>query len=189
MKQATKVGDQYGNLTVLSAHSKTRNGHIRFTCRCICNNICNVLGTHLRQGNTTSCGCTTKINGPYSKHWTGYGDISGDFWGSHIVRSANGDKGRRNAIPLTITIKDAWEQFLKQEGKCAYTKLPLLFPKHGKDKAYTASLDRIDSSKGYELGNIQWVHKDINIMKNKFTNEHFIAMCNLVAGGACEVTF
>ena len=36
------------------------------------------------------------------------------------------------------------------------------------------SLDRIDSSKGYEENNVQWVHKDINLMKNKYDNKYFI---------------
>jgi len=55
------------------------------------------------------------------------------------------------------------------------------------------SLDRIDSSKGYIKGNVQWIHKDVNIMKNKFNQEYFIEMCKLVAssnssGGSCEIT-
>jgi hypothetical protein len=41
--------------------------------------------------------------------------------------------------------------------------------------------DRIDSSKGYVVGNIQWVHKHINKMKNKYPQDHFIEMCRLVA--------
>jgi len=45
----------------------------------------------------------------------------------------------------------------------------------------TASVDRIDSSIGYVMGNIQWVHKDINKMKSDFSQELFIAWCGLVA--------
>lgn len=45
----------------------------------------------------------------------------------------------------------------------------------------TASLDRIDSSKGYVEGNVHWVHKDINIMKWDFPLETFIKMCKFVA--------
>ena len=42
----------------------------------------------------------------------------------------------------------------------------------------TASLDRIDSKKGYIEGNIQWVHKDINRMKWAFNEDYFIKLCN-----------
>lgn len=45
----------------------------------------------------------------------------------------------------------------------------------------TASLDRIDSSKGYIVGNIQWVHKMVNMTKNVYSQDKFIEMCKAVA--------
>jgi hypothetical protein len=48
-------------------------------------------------------------------------------------------------------------------------------------KTMTASLDRIDSSRGYTLDNIQWVHKDLNKMKTNYPNDYFIKMCKYVA--------
>ena len=45
----------------------------------------------------------------------------------------------------------------------------------------TASVDRIDSTKGYLKGNVQWVHKSINQMKSNRTDEEFIALCKAVA--------
>jgi hypothetical protein len=45
----------------------------------------------------------------------------------------------------------------------------------------TASLDRIDSSKGYIEGNLQWVHKDVNIMKMDLSQVEFIDYCVKVA--------
>ena len=44
----------------------------------------------------------------------------------------------------------------------------------------TASLDRIDSNLGYVKGNVQWVHKHINVMKNIFNQDMFIFLCNQV---------
>lgn len=37
----------------------------------------------------------------------------------------------------------------------------------------TASLDRIDSTKGYVEENVQWVHKDVNFMKSNLTEQRF----------------
>jgi hypothetical protein len=173
------IGEVYGKLKIVSEHSKTRNGHYRYTCECECGNIANILLTHLRQGNTKSCGCDKPI-GNMHPNWKGYGDISGDFWFNHIVRSARGLKGRRNPVELSITIEDSWNLFLMQDKKCALSGLKLTFPKSQKDKSYTASLDRIDSSKGYTIDNVQWVHKDINIMKNKYSQNYFINMCKLI---------
>ena len=45
----------------------------------------------------------------------------------------------------------------------------------------TASLDRIDSSRGYVIDNIQWVHKDINWLKNDWSQKEFIELCSRVA--------
>lgn len=66
-----------------------------------------------------------------------------------------------------------------QDGRCAFTNLILGFaPKYRNDlQLQTASLDRIDSSKGYVKNNVQWVHKTINIMKQAQSNEEFIKLC------------
>jgi hypothetical protein len=53
-------------------------------------------------------------------------------------------------------------------------------------KYSTASIDRIDSSKGYILGNIQWVHKDVNFMKRTYSQEYFVKMCKLITEN-CEI--
>jgi hypothetical protein len=47
-------------------------------------------------------------------------------------------------------------------------------------KERTASLDRIDSSFGYIEGNVQWVHKDINIIKLDYDQDYFIKICSAV---------
>jgi len=178
MKKAEMINKKFGKLTPISEHSTTRNGHIRYECICECGNTTNVLGTHLRQGNTISCGCANKI-GKEHKQWSGVGEMSGDFWYNHIVRSASGGKGR-TPIDLTITKEYAWELFIKQNRRCRLSGVEIKFPIKNKDTSYTASLDRIDSSNGYIEGNVQWVHKDINMMKRTYNNDYFIRMCQLV---------
>jgi hypothetical protein len=69
------------------------------------------------------------------------------------------------------------EMFENYNGFCSLTKLPLSL----KYKATTASLDRINNDLGYIKGNIQWVHINVNMMKNKYTQEEFIEVCKLVA--------
>ena len=71
-----------------------------------------------------------------------------------------------------------------QDWKCALSGLPLkLASNHRLQKLgeTTASLDRIDSAKGYWVDNVQWVHVHINAMKNNFDNEVFKALCRCVA--------
>jgi hypothetical protein len=121
--------------------------------------------------------------------WKGIGDISGRWWYNHVTRERT--QGARERVPVTITIEYAWGLFLKQDRKCALSGLPLSI---GNNRYNDASIDRIDSSKGYEEGNVQWVHKHINFMKRTYSQDYFIRMCRLVAkhgapaAGGCEIT-
>jgi hypothetical protein len=72
--------------------------------------------------------------------------------------------------------------FLEQNQQCRFTGESLIM--WGKrDGTYggTASLDRIDSSKGYIIGNVQWVHKKIQHVKRNWSDEEFISLCEQVA--------
>jgi len=89
----------------------------------------------------------------------------------------------RKPVPFDVTIEYVADLLdNKQAGLCAYTKLPISI------RSRTASLDRKDSSKGYIEGNVQWVHKDINMMKRHYTEEYFLRLCSLVnSAGVCEI--
>jgi RNase P subunit RPR2 len=73
-----------------------------------------------------------------------------------------------------ITFEDFTRCYTK---KCALTGWDLSM-EYGN---CTASFDRIDSNLGYTPENIQWVHSMVNMCKNKYTQEKFIAMCKAVA--------
>ena len=44
-----------------------------------------------------------------------------------------------------------------------------------------ASIDRIDSQFGYIKGNVQLVHKMVNMCKQQYEQEDFLRMCEAVA--------
>jgi len=108
----------------------------------------------------------------------------------------NNYKGRFNLIPYTwfsvkqksgisrgyvweLSIEDIWNLYITQDGVCALSGVPITWSAKG--LTATASIDRIDSSEGYILENIQLVHKDINFMKQQYSQEYFIEMCKAVA--------
>lgn len=68
-----------------------------------------------------------------------------------------------------------WE---KQQGKCAKTGVEM-----GRigDKWLAPSIDRIDSSIGYEQDNVQWVCWRYNDAKSNMNDNEFIMMCLAVA--------
>lgn len=104
--------------------------------------------------------------------WRGYGDISMTYW-RNVKHGA-----RTRHIAFKIKIKDAWELYLKQNRKCALTGRSIGFEA---SKSNSASLDRIDASKPYVLGNLQWVHRDINFAKQSLSNETFVKLCREVS--------
>lgn len=141
-------------------------------CRCDCGNIKNVRSRELIVGDTKSCGCKNKFES--SSKYKGCGRVSQTFY-SKLVRGAKS----RN-FEVAITKEFLWNLFLKQQGRCYYTRLPIELNARDCGTETTASVDRIDSRLGYTENNIVWVHKDINIMKNVFSNDHFLNLCSLV---------
>ena len=168
-------GKTFGTLTVVGVSEVSRNGHYRYYVRCECGVEKTVLGTHLISGKTISCGC--KKGG--HKNWKGSGTVSSTYFSS-VKRGAVGGKGRK-PIPFDITIEYVADLLDNaQQGKCALTGLRISI------KDNTASLDRVDSSKGYEKNNVQWLHKDVNMMKRHYSQDYFIYLCKAV-GDSCEI--
>jgi hypothetical protein len=77
-------------------------------------------------------------------------------------------------------IKKVWDE---QNGICPYTgiKLKLYTNKETIHIFELASLDRIDSNKLYEIGNIVFVSTPINYMKNSMTEKDTIEYCKIIA--------
>ena len=59
-KRIDLTGQKFGRLTVIEEDGKNKNGSIKWRCKCECGNEITVIGTNLRNGNTTSCGCLQK---------------------------------------------------------------------------------------------------------------------------------
>ena len=167
------VGRRFAGLVVLEySHDACRTSY--WKCRCDCGRETVVAKSNLK--NTRSCGCLTKAAGKNLKNWRGHGDISAS-WMSHFQAHA-----RFREIECKVDIAYLWELFCKQERRCALTGLTLTFPTQmtkRRDEG-TTSFDFINSSCGYVEGNVQWVHKDVNFMKQALTQERFIEMCTLV---------
>jgi len=181
------VGEIFGGLTVIKEADSSIRGLANWLCLCECGNEFITSGYYLRQGRKKSCGCrNSRHYGNKNPRWSGYKDLSGSYW--HRVRQGALARG----FPLEISIEDAWEQFINQNKTCALTGQPLIMcdsaAKSRKNlNLQTASLDRIDSKKGYIKGNIQWIHKDINCIKMDLEQNYFIHLCEMVTEYAKKV--
>lgn len=91
---------------------------------------------------------------------------------------------RKRFQEFDITVDDLKEQWNKQKGICPYSGIELDLRKKSSDNIdaiFGASLDRIDSKKGYVKGNVQFVSRCLNYMKNTLTHEETIALCKQIA--------
>ncbi len=75
-------------------------------------------------------------------------------------------------------LKEVWDKC----NVCVYSGVELVLPTHRKNNnpLITASIDRIDSSKGYVKGNIQFISITANHAKNSMSHEQMMEFCNLI---------
>lgn len=166
------IGKNFNNLTIIRHIGQHPKGHNIFEYKCKCGKVGQILRYNI--GTTVSCGCVRKWG---SKQHLNYEDITQVMW----ERFEAGAKKRD--LEFSITKEYAWKIFLEQGRKCVFTGVSLTMEgnpkKYGTDKG-NASIDRIDSDKGYIEGNIQWVDKKINASKWTMNNQEFITMCKMV---------
>jgi hypothetical protein len=167
---------RFGNLLAIERiydNSCYSNGRfkIKYKCLCDCGEYLEVFKNNLIMGYTKSCGCLRKRTRRTT--WKGYEEISGRL----IGRIKHGAKIRN--LEYNISNEFLWNLFLKQDRKCVITGYDINFAESYASEviSQTASLDRIDSSKGYVEGNVQWVHKDVNRLKSDWTLEKFHKLC------------
>lgn len=139
------------------------------------------------------CNFIARNRASLGKH-QGTGDLTKTFY-NHFRFTAK----KRN-IPWDVSIEYLWGLAESQQKKCALSGLDIIFPtvcginsgaemgvkalakiRLGNGRVEAASLDRIDSDKGYIEGNVQWTCKWMNIMKNGLDNDEFVHLCHLVA--------
>ena len=181
------LGKKFNKLTVHavmsvmpSAKDKRKRPRAFFRCLCDCGNECTTRADAVKSGRVISCGCAVQrkgqfMRGPNNPAYAGVGDLSG----SRFSEIKSGAKKRN--IEFKLTKKYLWNLFTKQNKKCALTGEDLWFGRRYFPAETNASLDRIDSSKGYIKSNVQWVHKDINRMKHALEQKYFIELCKKVA--------
>lgn len=164
------VGDRFGELTVLE-ELPSRGKRRVFLCHCTCGRDITRLLQDLRMGRDCCRACAIERR---QKHPTLRG-LNGGRWYRLLYMA------RIRGLPVTISMEEAVLLFERQNGHCAISGLPLVFHRTSTSTDGTASLDRIDSSKGYCVGNIQWVHKDVNRMKQDLPLDRFLELCSLIA--------
>lgn len=162
-------GKKFGRWTVLE--KVQYHQRVKWKCRCECGNEAEITPTSLVRHRSTKCRKCGYVSDKFREPMPRY------YWTKVLV----GAKKRK----LEVSVDQEYCRLLyrQQDGKCALTGVPLHVGRSVREfraGLNTASLDRIDSSRGYIEGNVQWVHKAINNMKQGLTQEEFTAWCGKV---------
>lgn len=173
--------NRYNQLTVLE--EVRHNNRLMFKVQCDCGKIDIKRKDWVISGRTTSCkSCASKRTAakhPPPINRKGCSGLSG----THYLAIKFG-ASRRN-IPFEVSPEFLWNLFEKQKGKCALTGVDIILINKIKNNnvdwnVVTASLDRKDSNKGYTEDNVQWVHKEINRLKNNYSLEELLYWSKLL---------
>lgn len=174
------TGYEWNNMKVLNLDISAKKKERYWNIECHCGNIFRLNTYEIFKSNQKSCGCIFKSKDYKLSHPNrkGYKDISGIIW-SKIKRDA-----KTRGIQFDLNIEDLWGLLESQNRKCKLSGISIGFGLEdgvNAKKNTTASLDRIDSKKGYTIDNVQWVHKRINMMKQSLSDDDFIFFCKAVA--------
>jgi len=143
------MGKQFGRLTVIKRNGVSKDGHILWSCRCICNKKINVNGNSLKSGHTKSCGClrkeTSSINSKIYSTTHGHRHTSiYNIWIGMIQRCNNPkNNSYRYYGGRGIFVCKRWmkfEHFLEDVGERPKGK----------------TLGRINNNMGYKKSNCKW---------------------------------
>ena len=112
------TGRQFGRLTVIEQvddYIKPNGAHVAmWKCQCNCANktIKIISGTHLRQGETLSCGCLQKEMASNAiKKYNDFSDVMQDEFGEYMLCYSNPDKrfvGKIDACNYDIVSQYSW---------------------------------------------------------------------------------
>lgn len=169
------VGQRFTRLVVLDPACERKKNRIYAKVECDCGRIVLKRVHNLLIGDAKSCGCLTRETGPGNRDWSGHGEISGEYF-SRMRCTA-----RLQKREWKVTIQELWDLFLQQGRRCRLSGLDLSFGDKEAGVRPTASLDRIDSRRGYTIDNVQWTHKFINVMKSNHDIRLFVELCTAVA--------
>ena len=172
-KQAIKVGDRFGNLTVASVYRDAKNRRYMAECSCECGGTKpNASFRNLQRGATPHCGCSPGKRKPSQSV-------------SVSLRNAliSNYKGNAKSKGLPFDLSDAECETLFK-GDCYFCGLPPSSnyrKKPYEDTYLYSSIDRIDSNKGYIRGNVASCCTDCNYLKGNKANEVFLAHIHRIA--------
>lgn len=152
----------------MDCYSKKNTFRKKITCK-RCGKVCEKTQTDFMKSLNHYCSKECSILDKQD----GFGQFRG------FIRRAMRHLDKRK-LALDIKPEDLKVIWEKQEGICPYTGWKLRINQKGR-RPNNASLDRIDSTKGYSTDNVQFVALIANYAKNNFSEEQLFDFCLTVS--------
>ncbi len=174
-----ETGNRYGRLVVIRDSLLRVSKRIIWTCICACGEKTNVSGSHLRNGNTKSCGCLQKeiaaITGKQNRTHGKYGTRTYESWHAMKRRCSPSATGeiRQRYFDRGIRVSSQWgnfEKFLEDMG----------------ERPEGLTLDRIDNDGNYEPSNCRWAtpsQQSQNQRSNKLSEHSVLEIKSFLQNG------
>ena len=177
-----------------TTHTMNTKSCIRTTCGKIYQLCIGEVNRKNKKGTPFYCSlpCSGKNNTSHLKEWTNseknksfIASKSGNKRDEYSMFRETLKRCRSRNKEIDITVEDLKYQWDKQNGMCFYLNQPLILPlTTGKEDKTNpnliASLDRIDSSKGYVKENIQFISQTLNYAKNKFSEDILLNLFDMI---------
>lgn len=171
-KYIPNIGDQYRDWEVIDDKIYTTNSNraTYWKVRCKCGFEALRSAIHLVNNKVACCKSCAKRKLSFEQSYL-----------NKIKKRA-----KKSNIEFDLELDFIINLLKEQDYKCKLSGLPIEIRKvwHGQINQ-TASLDRIDNTKGYIKNNVQWLHKDVNNMKHTFTEKYFIDLCKRIGSSKC----
>jgi hypothetical protein len=192
-------GEVFGDLVVDSLETRrTNDNRPMWLFKCTCGEHQWIPAREVRRAKNPRTCCSfcsrseagkKRMSNPSTWKKVGKHSGVGDLTLTHVC-SLKANATKRN-IEWALSADYLWDLLVKSNHKCALSGLDISLGKLLDSKVdyhmKTASLDRIDNSKGYVKGNVQWLHKHVNIMKNIHSEDYFISLCSLISNKSLEI--
>lgn len=174
------VGTVFGGWTVISnryEHKKSKTGGLKQEVQCKCGFRRFLELYQLKSGKTKKCMMCASFDRL---------EVHRNILPIRYAKRIESEATKRGLF-YDLSLDYLCDLYEKQGSRCALSGVTLDMPlvnisRYEKAKTFentknfTASLDRIDSSKGYVVGNVQWVHKNVNKMKMDLEEEKFFSI-------------
>lgn len=177
-RQSIKVGDRFGKLVVQRVYRDAKNRRYMSECLCDCGLIKpNASFKDLQRGVSTHCGC--------SPNYSNLGLPEGDSCRNSLISSYRGNADTKN-LEFSLTNSECEKLFkgncffCGKEPSAVYTKSRL------KGTYLYSGIDRVDSSKGYTLDNVNSCCAACNFLKGNKTNENFLGHIRRIYEHCCK---